>query len=70
MRKKVQDYINKCDLCHKIKSARYKLYEEMRTALTSDQLWALIVMNFIMKLSPSRELLIKVIYDSILTVVD
>ena len=36
MRKKIQDYINKCNLCHKIKSARHKSYEEMRTASISD----------------------------------
>ena len=36
MRKKVQSYVNKCDLCHKIKSARHKSYREMRTVLTSD----------------------------------
>ena len=34
MRKKVGTYVNKCDLCHKIKSARYKSYREMRTAST------------------------------------
>ena len=70
MRKKVQDYMNKCDLCHKIKSARQKSYEEMRTALTSSQLWASIVMNFIVKLSPLKEPLTGVIYDSILIIVD
>ena len=36
MWKKVQDYVNKCDLCHKIKSVRHESYREMRTALTSD----------------------------------
>ena len=70
MRKKVQDYVNKCDLCHKIKSARHKPYEEMRTVLTSDWLWVLIVMNFIVKLSPSKKPLTEVIYDSILIIVD
>ena len=70
MQKKVQDYMNKCNLCHKIKSLRHKSYEEMRTVLTSDQPWASIVINFIIKLSPSKELLTEVIYDSILTIVD
>ena len=70
MRKKVQDYVNKCDLCHKIKSSRHKPYREMRTVLTSDQLWASVVMNFIMKLSLSKKLLTEVIYNSILTVID
>ena len=70
IRKKVQDYVNKCNLCHKIKSARHKSYEEMRTALISSWLWASVVMNFIVKLSPSKKSLTEVTYNSILTVVD
>ena len=70
MRKKVQNYVNKCDLCHKIKSARHKSYEEMRTALTPSQPWASVVMNFIVKLSPLKKLLTEVIYDSILIIVN
>ena len=70
MRKKVQDYVNKCDLCHKIKPVRYKSYREMRTALTSSQLWALVVINFIVKLSPSEKLLTEVIYNLILIIVN
>ena len=70
MRKKVQGYVNKCDLCHKIKPARHKSYEEIRTALTSSQLLTLIVMNFIVKLLPLKKLLTRVIYDSILIIVD
>ena len=70
MRKKVQDYVNRSNLCHKIKSARHKSYEEMRTALTSSWLWASVVMNFIIKLPPSKKLLTEVIYNSILTIVN
>ena len=70
MRKKVQSYENKCDLCHKIKSARHKSYEEIRTVLTSSWHWTLIVMNFIVKLPPSKKLLTEVIYDSILIIVN
>ena len=62
--------MNKCNLCHKIKSARHKSYREMRTALTSDQLWASIILNFIVKLLPSEKLLTGVVYNSILTIVD
>ena len=70
MRKKVQSYVNKCDLCHKIKSARHRSYEEMRTVLTLSQLWASVVMNFIVKLSLSKKLLTKVIYNLILIIVN
>ena len=66
----MQGYVNKCDLCHKIKSVRHKSYKEMRTALTSSWLWASVVMNFIVKLSPSKKLLTKVIYNSILIIVN
>ena len=30
MWEKIKKYINKCDLCHKIKSSWHKLYEEIR----------------------------------------
>ena len=70
MRKKVQSYVNKCDLCHKIKPVRHRPYGEMRTALTPSQLWASVVMNFIVKLSPSKKLLTEVIYNSILIIVN
>ena len=70
MRKKVSSYMNKCDICHKIKSSRHKPYEEKRTALTPAQLWALIVINFIIKLLSSKKLLTKVSYDAILIIVN
>ena len=70
MRKKIQDYVNKCDLCHKIKSSRHKSYREMRTASVLDWPWASVVMNFIVKLSPLKELLTGVIYNLILIIVD
>ena len=70
IRKKIQDYVNKCDLCHKIKFSRHESYKEIRTTLTSDWLWALVVMNFIMKLSLLKKLLTKVTYDLILTVIN
>ena len=70
MRKKVQSYVDKCDLCHKIKPTRHKPYGEMRAAPIPSQPWASIVMNFIVKLSPSKEPLTGVAYNSILTIVD
>ena len=70
MRKKVQSYMNRCDLYYKTKFAKHRSYREMRTALTSSWLWASVVMNFIVKLSPSKKLLTKVIYDLILIIVN
>ena len=57
MRKKVDIYVNKYNIYHKVKLVRHRSYEEMRTALTSVQLWALIVINFIVKLLPLKKLL-------------
>ena len=62
--------MNKCDLCHKIKSSRHKPYGEMRQASTLNQLWAFIVMDFIVKLPLSEEPLTGVFYNLILTIVD
>ena len=70
MQKKVKEYMSKCDLCHKIKSSRHRPYEEMKQTLTSDWLWAFVVMNFIVKLSFSKKLLTKVFYNSILTILN
>ena len=62
--------MNKCDLCHKIKSSRYRSYEEIRQILTSDWLWASVVMNFIVKLSLLKKLLTKVFNNLILMTVN
>ena len=70
MQEKMKKYVNKCDLCHKIKSSRHKSYREMRQTLTLDWLWAFIVMDFIVKLSLSKKLLTEVFYDLILTIVN
>ena len=36
MQEKVKKYVNKCDLCYKIKLSRHKPYEEMRQILISN----------------------------------
>ena len=35
IRKKVSNYVNKCDICHKIKLLRHKSYKEIRITSTS-----------------------------------
>ena len=70
IQKKVENYVNKCDICHKIKLSRHKPYEEIRTTLTSAQLWVSIVMNFIIKLLLSKKLLTEVFYDVILIIMN
>ena len=70
IRKKMQSYVNKCNLCYKIKSVRHRSYEEIIRALTSSWSWASVVMNFIVKLSLSKKLLTEVTYNSILIIVN
>ena len=70
MQEKVKKYMNKCNLCHKIKPSRHKPYGEMRQALTLNQLWASVAMDFIVKLLSSKKSLTGVSYDLILTIVD
>ena len=70
MQEKIKKYVNKCDLCHKIKSSRHKPYREMRQTLTLNWLWASVIMNFIVKLSFSKKFLTRVFYDSILIIVN
>ena len=36
MQEKVKKYIDKCNLCHKIKLLRHKSYKEMRQILILD----------------------------------
>ena len=38
MQEKIKKYVNKCNLCHKIKSSRHRSYKEMRQTSTSNQL--------------------------------
>ena len=70
MWEKIKKYVNKYDLCHKIKSSRHRSYKEMRQTLTLDWLWASVVMDFIVKLSLSKKLLTEVFYNLILTIVN
>ena len=70
MQRKVINYINKCDLCYKIKLARHKSYREIRTSLILNWSWAFIVINFIVKLSLLKKLLTNILYNLILTIVD
>ena len=36
MQRKIVNYVNKCNLCHKIKILRHKSYREMKIALVLD----------------------------------
>ena len=70
VRKKVQEYIAKCDLCHKIKPKRHQPYGLLKSPETPSRPWSSIALDFIVKLPLSEEPMTRVKYDSILTIVD
>ena len=70
MWEKIKKYVNKCNLCHKIKLLRYESYEEMKQTLTSDWLWTSVAINFIVKLLFLKKFLTKVFYNLILMIVN
>lgn len=70
MKPAVEAVIAKCDLCGRSKLGRYKPYGLLQPLLVAEQPWSLVTMDFITKLPASRDLVTKVEYDSILTIVD
>ena len=70
MRKRIEEYVRSCDICHKIKPARHKPYGMLRSPPTSARPWASIALDFVVKLPLSKEPNTGVEYDSILTIVD
>ena len=70
MRKAVKKYIRKCITCAKNKPVRHKPYGEQQQIEASQQAWQEIMMDFIIKLPPSKDTVTGVTYDSILVVVD
>ena len=70
MRKAVEKYILKCTTCAKNKSARHKPYRELQQIEASQQTWQEITINFIIKLSSSKDTITGIIYNNILVVVN
>jgi len=68
MRKQVEDIIRKCDVCIWTKHSRHRFYELLKSLSTSDHAWKSIALNFIVKLSKSKERVTRTTYDSILIV--
>ena len=64
MRKWIQDYINTCDTCSKIKVPRHKPYGLLQSLEVPSKPWASISMDFIVDLPASEG------HDSVLVVVD
>jgi len=70
MRKQVKDIIRKCDVCIRTKHSRHRSYELLKSLSTSNRAWKSIALNFIVKLSKSKERVTRITYDSILMITD
>jgi len=70
LKDQITEYIVRCNLCCRNKIKRDKRYDEITQLDTSDTLWESVTMNFIMKLSMSKNSAWGVKFDSILTIVD
>jgi hypothetical protein len=66
----VEDRIRKYDLYNRNKAVRYKLYELLKSLKALKNVWKYIALNFIVKLLSLIKLIIKVVFDSILVIID
>ena len=70
MKCKVAEFIHNCEQCAKNKPSRHKPYGQAQQIDLPEALWETITMDFVVKLPKSTDPAIKVVYDSILVVVD
>ncbi len=70
MRKQVENIIRKCDVCIWTKHSQHRSYKLLKSLSTSDHAWKSIALNFIVKLSKSKERVTKTTYNSILMITD
>ncbi len=70
MRKQIENIIRKCNVCIWMKHSWHRFYEPLKSLSTSDHAWKSIALNFIIKLSKSKEKVIKTMYNSILMITD
>ena len=68
--KKIQQYIVKYNFCQQNKINCSRQYNKVTQLNALDASWTLIIMNFIMKLSSSRNFAWDVTFDSILTIIN
>ncbi|KAM3460760.1 hypothetical protein MY5147_009988 [Beauveria neobassiana] len=69
-RKRVQQVVDKCDVCRKAKAARHAPYGELQPIPPPERAWQTVTMDFIVKLPKSKEPMTGAVYDSILVIVD
>ena len=70
MKCKVTEFIHNCEQCAKNKPSRHKPYGQAQQIDLPKALWETIMMDFVVKLPKSIDPATKVVYDSILVVVD
>ena len=70
MKCKVTEFIRNCEQCMKNKPSRHKPYGQAQQIDLPKALWETITMDFVVKLPKSTDPATKVVYDSILVVVD
>jgi len=70
MRKQIENIIRKCDICIWTKHSWHRFYELLKSLSISDCAWKSIALNFIVKLSKSKERVMKTTYDFILIITD
>ena len=70
MKCKVTEFICNCEQCVKNKPSRHKPYRQAQQMDLPEALWETIMMDFVVKLPKSTDPATKVMYDSILVIVD
>lgn len=70
IRKYVEEFIRKCDICRRTKHDRHRPYGLMKSPTTPPGAWTSIALDWIVKLPLSEEPVTKVKYDSILVITD
>jgi len=70
LQKIMKTVINECYMCHTSKSDRHMPYSKLQPNEAPRRKWQIIIMDFIIKLSLSKDLLTGVKYDSILVIVN
>ena len=70
MKCKVTEFIHNCEQCAKNKLSRHKLYRQAQQIDLPEVPWKTIMMDFVVKLPRSTDSATKLVYDSILVVVD
>jgi len=68
--KKVKDYVDKCDICKRIKHPRHKPYGYLQEIPLPEAPWESIAFDFVTGLPPSTHPVDGTIYDAILVIVD